>query len=104
MGFEPHEVESQLETVNEFWDQMNLTLLEAKSTLAKGKDDMAQYYNQHQTLVPEYQVGDKVYLDASNICTTCPPLPWRLHDSEESRMECILALPSDIHVPPPPCF
>ena len=60
MGFEPHQAESRLETVNEFWDQMDLTLVEAKSTLAKAKDDMAQYYNQRQTLVPEYQVGDGV--------------------------------------------
>ena len=45
MGFEPHQAESWLETVNEFWDQMDLTLVEAKSTLAKTKDDMLYYYN-----------------------------------------------------------
>ena len=45
MGFEPHQAESQLETVNKFWDRMDSTLVEAKSTLAKAKDDMAQYYN-----------------------------------------------------------
>ena len=33
---------------------------------------MAQYYNQHRTLVLEYQVGDKAYLDVSDIRTTCP--------------------------------
>ena len=65
MGFKPHQVESQLETVNEFWDQMDSTLVEAKSALAKAKDDMAQYYNQHQTLALEYQIRDKVYLDVS---------------------------------------
>ena len=72
MGFKPHQVESQLETVNEFWDQMDSTLVEAKSALAKAKDDMAQYYNRHRTPALEYQVRDKVYLDVSNICTTCP--------------------------------
>ena len=46
MGFEPHQAEFQLEMVNEFWDQMDLTLVEAKSTLTKAKDDMVQYYNQ----------------------------------------------------------
>ena len=46
MGFEPHQAESQLETVNEFWDRMDSTLVEAKSALEKAKDDMAQYYNQ----------------------------------------------------------
>ena len=45
MGFEPHQAESRLETVNEFWDQMDSTLVEAKSALAKAKDDMVQYYN-----------------------------------------------------------
>ena len=45
MGFEPHQAESRLETVNKFWDQMDPTLVEAKSALAKAKDDMAQYYN-----------------------------------------------------------
>ena len=47
MGFEPHQVESQLETVNEFWDWMDSILVEAKSALAKAKDDMVQYYNRH---------------------------------------------------------
>ena len=46
MGFEPHQPESQLETVNEFQDQMDSTLSEARSALAKAKEDMAQYYNQ----------------------------------------------------------
>ena len=72
MGFEPHQAESQLETVNEFWDQMDPTLVEAKSALAKAKGDMAQYYNRHRTPAQEYQVGDKMYLDVSDICTTCP--------------------------------
>ena len=51
---------------------MDSTLVEAKSALAKAKDDMVQYYNRRQTPVLEYQVRDKVYLDASNIHTTCP--------------------------------
>ena len=45
MGFEPHQAESQLETVNEFQDWMDSTLVEAKSALAKVKDDMAWYHN-----------------------------------------------------------
>ena len=72
MGFKPHQAESQLETVNKFWDQMDLTLVEAKSALAKAKDDMAQYYNQCRIPALEYQVRDKVYLDASDTCTTHP--------------------------------
>ena len=45
MGFKLHQAESRLETVNKFWDQMDSTLVEAKSALAKAKDDMVQYYN-----------------------------------------------------------
>ena len=51
---------------------MDLTLVEAKSALAKAKDDMAQYYNWCRILALEYQVWDKVYLDVSNIHTTRP--------------------------------
>ena len=51
---------------------MDLTLVEAKSALAKAKDDVAQYYNWCQIPAPEYQVRDKVYLDASDIHTTHP--------------------------------
>ena len=47
-------------------------LSEARSVIAKAKEDMAQYYNQHQVPAPEYHIVDRVYLDASDICTTCP--------------------------------
>jgi hypothetical protein len=46
MGFEPDQRPSKLEAVNEFIDQMKLTLDEARAALAKSKDDMARYYNQ----------------------------------------------------------
>ena len=72
MGFEPHQPESQLETINEFQDQMDSTLLEARSALAKAKEDMARYYNQCQVPDPEYHIGDRVYLDSSDIRTTHP--------------------------------
>src|SRR6266581_4674769 len=45
MGFEPHQLPSRVEAVNEFMDRMRNTLEEAKSALAKAKDKMAQYYN-----------------------------------------------------------
>jgi hypothetical protein len=35
MGFEPHQADSRMETVNEFKDHMDSTLAEAKSALAK---------------------------------------------------------------------
>ena len=58
MGFEPHQAESQLETVNEFRDQMDSVLSEARSVLRKAKEDMAQYYNQRQVLAPEFHIGE----------------------------------------------
>jgi len=72
MGFEPHQPPSKVEAVNEFTDRMKNTLEEAKSALAKAKDDMARYYNQRRTQAPIFKPGDRVYLDASDIHTTRP--------------------------------
>jgi hypothetical protein len=72
MGFEPDQPPSNLETVNKFTDRMKAVLEEAKAALAKSKDDMTRYYNQRQTLAPEYKPGDKVYLDGSDIQTNQP--------------------------------
>ena len=51
---------------------MEEALKEAKAALAKSKDDMAKYYDQRRTPAPDYQPGDKVYLDTSDIHTTRP--------------------------------
>src|SRR5918992_348578 len=55
-----------METVNEFAGRMRESLEEAKAALTKAKDDMARYYDQRHDPTPEYKVGDKVYLDASD--------------------------------------
>jgi hypothetical protein len=70
MGFKPNEAPSHMETVNEFRDWMSSTLEEAKSTLAKAKNNMAQYYNCCCTPAPVYKIGEIVYLDSWDICTT----------------------------------
>jgi len=75
MGFEPKQP-ACVEAVNEFTDQMKMALEEAKSALNKAKDNMARYYNQRRLPTPTYQLGDKVYLDASDISTTRPS--WKL--------------------------
>ena len=72
MGFEPNQHPTQIESVNEFTEQMKNTLEEAKAALVKSKDDMARYYNQRWTPALDYRPGDKVYLDASDISTTQP--------------------------------
>ena len=72
MGFEPEQGCSCLESVNEFKEQMEDALMEAKAAPAKSKDEMSKYYDCRQTPTPVYQSGDKVYLDASDIQTTRP--------------------------------
>jgi hypothetical protein len=72
MGFKPNEAPSHMETVNEFQDRMASTLEEAKSALAKAKNDMAQYYNRRCTPALVYKIGDMVYLDSRDIRTTRP--------------------------------
>src|SRR5271155_2238712 len=72
MGFEPRQRRSHLESVNEFKEWMKDALDEAKAALTQSKDDMARYYNRNRTPAPDYQPGDKVYLDASDIQTTRP--------------------------------
>jgi len=53
---------------------MEKSLEEAKAALAKAKGNMTRYYNQYQTPVPEYYIGDQVFLDAFDIKTTLPSL------------------------------
>jgi hypothetical protein len=45
MGFEPHQPCSKLESVNEFTEHMAQGLEEAKSAIAKAKNEYAMYYN-----------------------------------------------------------
>jgi len=71
MGFEPHQPPSHVEAVNEFMYRMKDTLEEAKSVLAKAKDNMARYYNRrHRSPAPSFSSGDMVYLDSKDIQTT----------------------------------
>ena len=72
MGFEPGQPHSRLESVNEFKERMTDALTEAKAALLQSKDEMAKYYDWRRTPAPDYQPGDKVYLDASDIHTTRP--------------------------------
>jgi hypothetical protein len=71
MGFELHQ-KSKVEAVNEFIGHMKEGLEEAWSALKKAKDDMVQYYDRHHGPTPQYEVGDHVFLDASDLQTTRP--------------------------------
>ena len=51
---------------------MKDTLEEAKSVLAKAKDDMARYYNCRRSSAPSFSPGDMVYHGSEDIQTTRP--------------------------------
>jgi hypothetical protein len=72
MGFKPQQRLLKVEAVNKFTDRMKDTLSKAHAALTKAKDDMAQYYNQQPTPALTFTTGDKVFLNALDICTTCP--------------------------------
>jgi len=72
MGFELRQDPSSLETVNEFTKRMESATEEAKSAIRKAQEDMTRYYNRRRSLAPVFKPGDWVYLDASDIRTTCP--------------------------------
>ena len=72
MGFELDQRQSLVESINKFKERMEDALKEAKAALVKSKDNMAKYYDWRRTLSLDYQPGDRVYLDASDIHTTQP--------------------------------
>jgi len=72
MGFEPSQVPSRLEMVNKFMERMKSATEEAKSAIRKAQENMTWYYNRKRTPAPMYKPGDWVYLDTSDIKTTCP--------------------------------
>jgi len=50
---------------------MKSTTEEAKSAICKAQEDITQYYNRKRTPALVYKPGDQVYLDTSDIKTTC---------------------------------
>ncbi|HEV7736862.1 MAG TPA: hypothetical protein VGO47_05740, partial [Chlamydiales bacterium] len=72
MGFEPRQVPSRMEAVNEFKERMATSLEEARAALSEAQDDMARYYNRRRQPAPIFEPGDKVYLEAEDIRTSRP--------------------------------
>jgi len=48
-----------------------MAIEEAKSMIRKAQDDMKKYYDRQRTLALVFKPGDKVFLDALDIWTTC---------------------------------
>lgn len=60
---------------------MRIAIKKAKSVIQKAQENMAYYYNQRKTPAPMFNLGDKIFLDASDIKITHPSaklLHWRL--------------------------
>ena len=72
MGFEPTGVRSAVESANEFRDRIASGVSEAQSALVKAKEEYKRYYDRRRTPAPDIKVGDRVWLDASDIQTTRP--------------------------------
>ena len=53
-------------------ERMRMAIEEAKSAIRKVQEDMKRYYDRRRTLAPVFNLGDKVFLDASDIRTTRP--------------------------------
>jgi hypothetical protein len=71
MGFEPREV-SKVEAVNDFVTRTKGALEEVHAALTKAKDNMAQYYNCRQTPTPRYNIGNCIFVDASDLRISRP--------------------------------
>jgi len=53
-------------------ERMRTAIDKAKSAIRKAQDDMKRYYDRRRTPAPVFNPGDRVFLDASDIWTTCP--------------------------------
>lgn len=72
MGFEPPQVTSGTAGVTEFRDAMAKGLDEARAALSLAQDEYKKWYDRGRDAPPEFKVGDRVWLDASDIGSARP--------------------------------
>jgi hypothetical protein len=77
MGFEPRmpnhlSATPDVQAANAFSNHIASGVEEAKAALAKAKDEYKQYYDRRRVPAPNIKIGDRVWLDASDIQTTRP--------------------------------
>jgi hypothetical protein len=82
MGFEPNGRCSANESVNKFRDQIAARVSEAKAAIVKAKDEFKLYYDHRCVPAPEIKVGDRVWVDASDIKTMCPSPKFSANSSD----------------------
>src|SRR5258705_408824 len=71
LGVEPTRT-STVEAMDTFARRLDCAQEEAKATLEQAADDMKQYYDWNHQAVPEYKVGDRVWLSLQNYLSDCP--------------------------------
>src|SRR5258707_2423714 len=71
LGVEPTRT-STVEAADTFVRQLDCAQEEAKATLKRAADDMKWYYDQNHQAVPEYKVGDRVWLSLQNYSSDHP--------------------------------
>jgi len=63
---------STVEAADAFATRMSQMQEEAKAALSHAADEMAKYYDRHRQRAPQFQVGEKVWLNAQNYTTDRP--------------------------------
>jgi transposase InsO family protein len=76
-GFHPrkgtgYRREVRVEAVQEFADRMRKTRAEAESALKKAAEDMKQFYDRKRSESYNFKIGDRVWLEATNISSDQP--------------------------------
>src|SRR5882762_5045114 len=71
MGHEPRKT-TGLDLVEKFIDAMKRTREDVESALKKVAEEIKKYYDRKCGKTPQYTIGDKVWLDTSNIQTGRP--------------------------------
>jgi hypothetical protein len=76
-GFHPQidslpRIESPLTSVEDFVKHIQKVQEDTKSSLTKAAEDMKRFYDRHRAKTPEYEVGQKVLLDNSNLALDRP--------------------------------
>ena len=76
-GYHPHigslpRVQSPIESVEDFVSHLHQVQKDTEKSLEKAAEDMEKFYNRHRNKTPEFQVGDKVLLDNSDLSLNRP--------------------------------